>query len=483
MNFASWSFVGLFLPAVLLAVYSVRGSRTRQWVLIVSSIAFYGLSGFENLIVLIFSLLANYAIGASLVNDAETRRLPRKLLLWGTIAANIACLLAFKWMAVVTAVGTGFRTASDILVPLALAFVTLQQIGFIVACEQGRIRQVKFADYAFFLFFFPQLIMGPIVRFRDIQRQLCEGSLAQLTTENLAIGLSIFCFGLAKKTLLADHLLIPVERIFAAAEWVHVPAIDAWFAVVGFQLQLFLDFSAYADMAIGLARIFGIDLPLNFDRPFEARDRFDLWRRWHISYVSFIRTHVFLPLVLRARAPVVVALALTGLISGVWHGLGWTFLLWGLLQAIILLVVHYRRKLFGYNASPSRFRVFTGVAATFFITCMIGLCFRSGSLEATVRMLQSLFSFQDNWSLISWRSWLILCACAFAVWGWPATQIFFRKYWTALDLRPAGNRPSQTDHPWAQFELSGKWAIVMGILFACSLLFLDQSQRFIYEQF
>lgn len=483
MNFTAPEFLLLFLPAVLTAFALLRGGMHRQLFLVAASLLFYAQSGLQNLPLLLGSMAVNFAVGAWLVRPAAPKA-ARRLALWAAIVIDLGVLLSFKGLAVWRGEGEGFRTAADILIPLALSYVTFQQIGFVYACYSRHIRQLSLANYLFFVAFFPQLIIGPIVRYQDAHRQLAQGRLTVLSAENLAVGLAIFGFGLTKKVLLADPLFEPVDQVFVAAVVGHVATLDMWFAVVAFQLQLFLDFSAYADMAIGMARMFGIDLPVNFDQPLHARDRFDLWRRWHISFAVFMRSHVFRPLVRNWRVPAVPALAVTALLSGLWHGLGWTFVVWGLAQTALMLATHYRRKRFGGAVPTGRIAIVRAIAFTFLANCMLGAIFRTPTLDGMSNVFGQLFSWQAGYSLLNVRAWLSLVLCAFAVWIWPDTSRFFHRYWRAIDLRAVGERPATYARPsWIAFELTPFWALVGGVaLFTC-FMFLDRSGRFIYAQF
>lgn len=482
MNFASWHFLCLFLPFVVIVFSLLTHHRARQGFLIGVSVIFYAASGLQNLGVLLGSAIINCGTGILLIRTASDRRTLRQVLLGAVVMLNLSCLIAFKLLANYQADGEGFRTAAEILMPLALSFVTLQQIGFVVACYKQQIQRIPLLDYLFFIFFFPQLVMGPIVRFQDIQDQLQAGKLKEFLSENVAVGLSIFAYGLAKKILLADQLFIPVDRIFSAVQWSSIATVDAWFAIAAFQLQLYLDFSAYADMAIGLARIFGIDLPLNFDRPLRAHNRFVLWQRWHITYVAFMRTHVFVPLVRRLRTPIPIALFITGIISGFWHGFGWSFILWGLVQAAILLIVHHRRKLLPQDPKhPDRF-VICAIILTFLTSCLLGVFFRSPRPDQALTIYAALLP-NSHPSLLNWKAWSIFGVCGFVAWLWPDTHQFFRKYWTALDMRSSNKHSTDIPRTWITFDLSRRWAWIASVVFAVCLLLLDQSSRFIYVQF
>lgn len=484
MNFASWTFLLLFLPTVLLGFHAIGGRNADIWralLVIAASLVFYLWAGVYNAAVMAISLAVTYAVGRSLSNIAVDRERLRRAVMWTGVAANVGLLAAFKVGALASSDG-GFRTLESVLIPLGLSYVTFQQIGFIVACRRGQIIAPSLRDYLFFITFFPHLLLGPIVRFQDMARQLAARSLTRVTASDVGAGLSIFVFGLVQKVLLADQIAPAVDRIFLAAQSGPISPVESWFGVVAFQMQLYFDFVAYADMAIGLARMFGIQLPINFDRPLFAVDRFDLWRRWHITFAIFMRTHVFQPLVRRRRMPVAAALAITGLLSGLWHGLGWTFLVWGLLQTALLLLVHERRRRVrkaGRVAGP----IWIPVALTFLTSCLIGGLFRAPTLESAGHIYGALVGLTATWdiSLLGPRAIIMLPLCVLAAWGLPSSAQFFRHVWTALDPRPDATPPPV--HRLGVFQLSPAWAVATAASLVICLCLIGEARRFVYVQF
>ncbi|MEQ1687132.1 MAG: MBOAT family O-acyltransferase [Sphingopyxis sp.] len=486
MNFASWSFLCLFLPLALLLFHLLRGSMIahRQIFLTFASFGFYAWSGASNALILAGSIIFNFAIGRWLT----TAEKHRKLGLWSTVAGNLGLLLAFKVAALDSVGPDGFRSTEIILIPLALSFITFQQIGFVVSCYRRQIKAVPLADYLFFVCFFPQLVLGPIVRYQDIVSQLKDKALAQVNATDVGVGLSIFIFGLTKKVMLADQLGMSVDRIFTAAALNPTSSAEAWFAIVAFQLQLFLDFSAYAEMAIGLARMFGMRLPINFDRPHFSIDRFDLWRRWHITFATFMRTNVFMPLVRTRRFGPATALAITAMLSGLWHGLGWTFILWGLIQTGLMLATHYRNLKNRQTTPLTLVRHFRAIALTFITTCLVGAMFRSPTLDSVFHIYGALFgvslSTETGISLIGNRGYIFFPLAVLAVWFLPDAQQFFRRYWSVIDPRSDGrSAPIHWQERWLPYRLNAFWALALGLALVASMVFLNTAQRFVYVQF
>jgi hypothetical protein len=264
-----------------------------------------------------------------------------------------------------------------------------------------------------------------------------------------------------------------------------------------------MDFSGYADMAVGLARMFNLNLPINFDDPFRAVHRFDLWRRWHITFVEFMRTHVFRPLARIRWMPMPAALAITGMLSGFWHGLGWTFVLWGIVQTVLLLGSHYwnhwRRSERAVWLPEIRW---VRIAITFATTASIGVLFRAPSLHAAAHMYAGLVSLQQIPTrsvhlitgsqgramalsdLIYGPDVIALLAAATLVWLLPQTSQLFAASWTAIDPRPGNNKPAVSEAALTiRFRLSPSWGISVAFMLAASLAFLDYARRFVYVQF
>jgi alginate O-acetyltransferase complex protein AlgI len=490
MNFASWSFVGLFLPATLAIFLLLRGpdaSLRRQHFLTAVSFVFYAFSGLGNLAILLCSVAVNFAAGKALTSQDESRT-RRRVILWSAIGFDLALLLSFKIIAYSGSVATGFSSQDEILIPLALSFITFQKIGFVASCYRRTIKQISLPDYLFFAAFFPQLMMGPIVRFEDIGKQLKDRVLSSVTASDIGVGLSIFALGLAKKLMIADRLASPVDLIFDTAQHSAISTFDAWYAIIAFQLQIFFDFTAYAEMSIGLGRMFGMRMPINFDRPLFAINRFDLWRRWHISFVVFMRSNVFMPLVRHWKFPVPLALAVTGMLSGLWHGLGWTFIFWGVLQTTVLLAVHLRNTRWRRESPPQGLHRVWLVLSTFIITCLIGALFRSPTLESTSHVYLALMPLRvgdfPSASLLAWRT-IGFCIIAAAIaWVLPDLSQIFRDYWTAIDMRADGKPPPV--HPlerWIGFRLSLPWGFFIAAILIIALVQGSEAKRFVYAQF
>ncbi|MES9885266.1 MAG: MBOAT family O-acyltransferase, partial [Candidatus Sedimenticola sp. 6PFRAG1] len=349
MLFNSYLFIVIFLPLVLAGFFLIGkwlGQPASLVWLILASIVFYASWEPAYLWLLLASLIFNYGVAWWLEQDSSGR----KAVVIFAVVCNVLLLLYYKviiagFLDPEQSVSAAFSTSEDVLIPLAISFITFQQIAFLVDTYRGRVRRSGVLEYSLFILFFPQLVMGPIVHYRELVPQFRNKGLCNWRWESIALGLSIFVVGLFKKVVLADGIALYVDNVYEAIYLQKdVASLDAWGAALGFQLQIYFDFSGYADMAVGLARMFNINLPINFDSPYRAVNRFDLWRRWHISFGAFMRQYVFFPLARSKRLKIgtMGALMVTTLVSGLWHGVGATFVIWGGLQGLLMAMSHYR---------------------------------------------------------------------------------------------------------------------------------------------
>jgi D-alanyl-lipoteichoic acid acyltransferase DltB (MBOAT superfamily) len=372
MLFNSYPFLFGFLPVVLAGFY-VLGARRRDWALLwltAASLFFYAWWRPINVLLIAPSILINYGLARGLEKTIETQPGRARVLLVTGILFNLCFLGYFKYLnffesSLNDAFGAGF-VLTQLILPLGISFITFQKIAFLVDVHGGRVDRFSLADYGLFVLFFPQLIAGPIVHYREMMPQFRVAS-CRYDPENVAVGVSLFFFGLAKKLVLADPLSQMVAPLYAqAAAGTPQSATEAWIAALGFTLQIYFDFSGYSDMALGLARFFGIKLPVNFNSPLKATSIIDFWLRWHVSLTRFLTAYIYNPMSLTltrrrmargkpifgGRNTSVAAFAmllamptlLTMLVSGFWHGAGYTYILWGLLHGMFLCINHAWRQ-------------------------------------------------------------------------------------------------------------------------------------------
>jgi alginate O-acetyltransferase complex protein AlgI len=340
--FTEPAFLFVFLP-VLLALYQLPGSRYRNWLLLAASIVFYT-RGAGSFTWLVLALIAfNYA-AARLIDRHRATGLGRRLLA-GAVAIDLLVLVTFKYadfavgnlntaMALVDAQPFALP---GILLPIGISFFTFHAISYVVdVYRQDAAAQKRPVEAALYLLVFPQLVAGPIVRYRQIANQL-SSRFASL--DDFAYGVRRFIIGLSKKMLIANTLAVPADQIFAmpAAE---LTAAHAWTGVACYTLQIYFDFSGYSDMAIGLGRMFGFRFPENFNYPYIAASIQDFWRRWHMSLSAWFRDYVYIPLGgnRASTGRMYFNLVLVFFLCGLWHGASWTFVVWGLYHGAFLVL-------------------------------------------------------------------------------------------------------------------------------------------------
>lgn len=344
MLFNSQAFLLVFLPLTLLA-YTLAGNRTvaREWVLTIASLGFYGYWDIRFLPLLAGSIVCNWGLG-----QIHARRPGLPLVPLG-VALNLGLLAYFKYWnffgeGLATLLGHAYQ-ASDIVLPIGISFFTFQQLSYLQDLRHGRAPAYNLRRYTFYVSFFPQLIAGPIVRHSELIPQLDDVNRRDPWTDR-ARGAVFFCIGLAKKFLIADKISPYVDRMFQLGAQGPIAPQDAWTGALGFTLQIYFDFSAYSDMAIGLALLFGLTMPYNFDAPYKADTLQEFWRRWHMTLSRFFRDYLYIPLGGNRRGLAIQlgALLLTMGLCGLWHGAGWNFVLWGAMHGLGLVVVVLWRK-------------------------------------------------------------------------------------------------------------------------------------------
>jgi alginate O-acetyltransferase complex protein AlgI len=497
--FNSYEFLFLFLPLTLAGFFALgrRSHRLAMGWLVLASLFFYGWWYPPYLVLLLISVGFNYAAGLVLSRIAA-----RRLALTLAVASNLALLGYFKYAGFLVAsagavFGAGWSLAA-ITLPLGISFFTLTQIAFLVDTARGEARDYKFTHYLLFVSYFPHLIAGPILHHKELMPQLDRPDIVRFSARRLSLGLSILAVGLFKKTVIADSLSPYVAQVFDAIGQGPAPgAAEAWGAALAYTLQLYFDFSGYSDMAIGLARMIGVKLPLNFHSPYKARNIVEFWRRWHMTLSRFLRDYLYIPLGGNRHGPTrrYVNLMATMLIGGLWHGAGWNFVIWGGLHGLYLLINHAWRALAGgMRLPPSAAGRLAAGLLTFLCVVVAWVPFRAGSLSVTGTMLAS---------MAGWHGWLPANTVHLAVgeglpswigsWGWvavllpmiwlmPNTQELFSRYGTLL---PPVQRADPLLLPGFGFRwrLSGPWAYATAIIALVAVLYCSRGGEFIYFQF
>jgi D-alanyl-lipoteichoic acid acyltransferase DltB (MBOAT superfamily) len=344
MLFSSYPFfVFLCTALVVLAVAGRIGQRAFLLMMIVCSLVFYGWLRADYTLILVGSAGVNFAIATRLEQDRSAA------LFRCGVAFNLLLLGVFKYADFAVTNGNSLFhldwTLPNIALPLALSFITFEQISFLSDVRSRKVARGDFLRYFAFVTFFPKLIAGPIIRYRELLPQFNRAGVN--SAEQVFTGLCIFCFALFKKVMIADRLAPMVDQTVSNLQGGAMASqADAVSALLAYSLQIFFDFSAYSEMAIGIAWMFGIQLPVNFNSPYKAGSLIDFWRRWHITLSSFLRDYVYFPLG-GSRDGFVrtsINLLLVMLVGGIWHGAAWTFVAWGFLHGAALMAAHGLRE-------------------------------------------------------------------------------------------------------------------------------------------
>jgi alginate O-acetyltransferase complex protein AlgI len=387
--FTEPTFLFVFLP-ILLALHQLPGARYRNWLLLAASIIFY-MRGAGNFTGLVLALIVfNYA-AARLIDDHRATVLGRRLLA-GAVAIDLLVLAVFKYgdfavgnlNAVLAFVGAQPFALPGILLPIGISFFTFHAISYVVdVYRQDASAQKRPVNAALYLLVFPQLVAGPIVRYRQIADQL---SSRVTSLDDFAYGVRRFVIGLSKKMLIANTLAAPADQIFSmpAAE---LTALHAWTAAACYTLQIYFDFSGYSDMAIGLGRMFGFRFPENFNYPYTATSIQDFWRRWHISLSAWFRDYVYIPLGgnRTSTGRMYFNLVLVFVLCGLWHGASWTSVVWGLYHGVFLVLERVGLAV-RVSALPQAFRHAYAV-----LVVMVGwVFFRADTLASALTMLAAM---------------------------------------------------------------------------------------------
>lgn len=405
MLFNSYIFIFIFLPIALFGWYGLNNLKKYEIAkifLTLMSLWFYGYFNIYYLLVIISSILVNYLI-SYLLTFFQTKSANRLGLLMG-IGINLAILFYFKYYDFfIENINYIFRTdfnLKHILLPLGISFFTFQQLSFIIDRCTGKAEHYSFINYITFVTFFPQLIAGPIVLYKEMIPQFDDLTKRKFCMDNFAKGISLFVLGLSKKVLLADVLALVTNFGFEQTYFLDAPS--TLLVILSYTFQIYFDFSGYSDMAMGLGYMFNIKLPVNFNSPYKACSVKELWQRWHMTLSRFFITYVYIPLggSKKGKARTILNTMIIFSLSGLWHGSNWTYVAWGTMQG--LLVVWDNLNLIGVKGSQekqsARFYIprWMGWFFTFSFFNLSLFFFRSENMTYAFRMFKNLFSFQNT---------------------------------------------------------------------------------------
>lgn len=497
------SFEFLLFSAIALFVFFQLGKLRYYKVaiswLVGASLFFYAWWNFSYLRLIVISIVFNYFIGLALGSEKITFT-NRKILLAFGICINLVLLGYYKYTDFFLDATNELLDRSFnyryIILPLAISFYTFQQIAYLVDVYTGKFKEVNFLQYSLFVIFFPQLIAGPIVHAKDVIAQVYQKHIYQFNPANMAVGLTIFCLGLFKKVVIADEVANYASAAFntAAQDNASLTFMEAWVGALHYSFQLYFDFSGYSDMAIGLALMFNIKFPMNFNSPYKAVDIIDFWRRWHITLSNFLRDYVYIPLGGNRQGKLrrYLNLMITMLLGGLWHGAGWTYVIWGGLHGIYLVINniwHDLRRSLGHDLSKSPMwsRVL-GCIVTFLAVVVAWVFFRAENMDAAFRMLKAMvgangISFATSLE-IGKRMLLLL---PIVVWFTPNTQQWMEKFSPTLEQSEKKSALPMRDRWWEKlhWQPNTTFGILVGILIFISLqtLIAAPKSEFLYFNF
>jgi alginate O-acetyltransferase complex protein AlgI len=497
MLFNSLVFIFGFLPIAVLGFAAIRRAfspnAVRIWLLLVS-LVFYGWWSVNYLILLLLWALANFIAGRRILL-ARTRDVRKtRLILAISISLNLALLAYFKYSTfilqnVAGLFGIDFFIGAIVL-PLGISFHTFQQIAYLCDVFRGNAPRYTVFDYLLFVSFFPQLIAGPIVHHGELMPQFRDAARLKLTQYNLVYGIAFFTIGLFKKIVLADPLASIATPLFSPITLVSPNFFDAWIGTIAFGLGLYFDFSAYSDMAVGLARMFGIRLPYNFASPYQSTSIIEFWRRWHMTLSRWLRDYLYIPLGGSRRGYVrrYLNLTITMVLGGLWHGAAWTFVVWGLIHGVLLMINHawngitLRWKPKGRDLTlPNGVAQFLTLVSVF----TAWVCFASANWSVAQFTLLGLFGingFSTDGNLISFFHQqftpkyvtLLLSSIGIALWAPNSQQILEGQMFDLADERK---------FPTLHFEPTIVQAAIVATIFAICVSNSGAPKEFVYFQF
>ena len=517
MLFNSHIFIFVFMPLALLAYYQLGriNHRAAGLSLVVSSLIFYAWWNPPFALILMGSIAFNYSISHWITRNEGFDRRQSAILALG-ITIDLAALFYYKYlfalMGFLDTIGVASLNVHPILLPLGISFYTFTQIGYLIDCRQGMAKDRGFFDYCLFVTFFPHLIAGPILHHREIMPQFSNSETYRFDRRNMTVGLTIFIIGLAKKVLIADSLIQVSSAGFGAPGTLGL--VSAWLTALSFSLQIYFDFSGYSDMAIGLAYMFNIRFPLNFNSPYKARSIIDFWQRWHMTLTRYLTLYLYNPMAIwitrrriaRGAATltrdaktlggflnmIAIPTFITMILAGVWHGAGLTFLIFGLLHGFYLVINHAWRTFAPVQArkDPQNLVaravvVIAQVLLTYVAALVAQIFFRAGSVGDALQLLAGMTGLHAGGPLSGWEDGFgsvaqiaLRVAALFAIaWFLPNTQQVMAKFPAALGQATASR------YRLLQWMPELKWAVPVGVAAGLALISLSQHSEFLYFQF
>lgn len=503
MTFNNPYFFLFFLPLAILGfeLFGRLGRRPAIGFLAVMSLIFYAQWRIQDVAVLVTSVLMNFAFSL-LIERTACRPILQRLSLAASIIANLGILCYFKYLFPLLQFldahhAIHHQDFKTVVLPLGISFFTFTQIAYLIDLKQGAAQREGFVSYTLFVTFFPHLIAGPIIHQKEMMPQFREARRYQLKSDDVALGLTWFAMGMFKKVMVADRISAVADSFFAQPH--HQGALPTWLGVITYSMQLYFDFSGYSDMAIGMARMFSIRFPLNFDSPYKSSNIMDYWQRWHMTLTRYIMEYLYSPIQFwvskrriaqgkkvsrRATATIggfssMVALPtiVTFFLAGAWHGAGFKFLAFGLLHAFYIMAAHAWRAFVPEKSLPRRIVSYpVGVVLTYLAVIFALVFFRASSVEDAGIVIGDMAG-KHGWGT-----------------GWPASQIvlltaLFAVVWLMPNTQEILGEVQHTDQPnWSvlrnlRWQPTVAWLAVTSAAFALCMYYSTASTTFVYFKF
>lgn len=476
MLFNSYIFILAFLPLTLL-IYFLLGRATERpfnkVFLVLASFVFYGYNNPSYVPIIFLSILINYALSQGMLR--LTQKPVRVLLFLLGICGNLGVLFAFKYHDFFAEnLNAAFSLSLPLnhwMLPLGISFFTFQQLSYVIDSYSRKVPAYNFLDYSLFVTSFPQLIAGPIVLHSEIVPQFADPKNRHFNTDNFAPGLYGFARGLFKKVIVADTFAKAVEAGFASA--LSLNTNEAWFVALGYTLQLYFDFSGYCDMATGIGLMFNIRIPMNFNSPYKSLNIREFWQRWHITLSRFLTNYVYFPLggSRRGKARTYLNLMIVFLLSGLWHGAGWLFLLWGLMHGVMSVLYRIFRNPYDRLHPALQWIV------TFTFVIVAWVFFRATALSDALAIVKSMF-------IMNFGPLRSDITSAFALPGGfhPGYNAIYMMLWYVLSMAVVLGLPNNYERIMS-FRPTAKNALATVFLLVFSILSLSGVSVFLYFNF
>lgn len=481
MLFNSYEFIFIFLPITMLMYFIVAKFHKKvatAW-LVIASLVFYGYWDVHYVPLLLASISFNFVIGRWI-----EKTLKKKAVLCLGITVNIVLLGYFKYMGFfienINQLYGWQNPVPHIALPLGISFFTFTQTAYLIDAYRGETKGYGFTTYSLFVTIFPHLIAGPIINHKSMIPQFSMSHNFRINYDNIAAGLTLFTMGLFKKVIIADKLSPWVNDFFSQPDTLHF--IEAWTAAIGYSLQLYFDFSAYSEMAIGLGLMFNLHFPQNFNSPYKSTSIIDFWRRWHMTLGSWVKYYLYIPLggnrqgQFKKMRNLFIAMTLIGF----WHGAGWTFIVWGAMHGIMLMINHQWRRI---DIALPRFVCWGG---TFVFIVVAWVFFRSADLSTALKILSAMTDvhqvvFPDTEAFTRYLSVLQPYGVTFTMWQHP--EKLNHILWQVVAVFIITLALPNPIKIMEKFKPNWGWFILTLALLLITLYKMDTYTEFLYFQF